>query len=140
MKKIVSILTGVLVLAGCSSTTITEYDKDGNVIKTTQSNDSPIVIGMANTKDKHVLVHIGGYYANLGVQPNANSYGIGAGTLDTTYASIVASDGTKDGAEVAKQFVEIANASKYSLSVSKDGIKSEQANETSDKTSETEKE
>jgi hypothetical protein len=121
---------------GCSSTTITEYDSKGNVIKVTETNESPIVVGISNTKDKHVLGHIGGWYANIGVQPNSNSYGIGIGTIDNTYASIVASDGTKDGEKVAKQFAKIVNASKYKLSVSTEGVSSE--NETISATKKTE--
>ena len=123
--------------AGCSSTTITEttYNTDGSVASTkiTETSESPIVVGISNTKDKHVLGHIGGWYANVGVQPNSNSYGIGVGSIDNTYASIVASDGTKDGEKVAKQFAKIVNASKYKLSVSTEGVGSEY--ETNAKTS-----
>ena len=135
MKKILCILnTSFLILfCGCSSTTITEttYDKDGTVVsqKITETSESPIVVAVGNTKDKHVLAHIGGWYANIGVQPNSNSYGLGAGSIDNTYASIVASDGTKDGAKVAKQFIGIVDSSKYSLSVSQDGLTSEKENE-----------
>ena len=132
MKKISLYMLGILALvlsAGCSSTTITEttYNADGTVASTkvTETSDSPIVVGISNTKDKHVLGHIGGWYANVGVQPNSNSYGIGVGSIDNTYASIVASDGTKDGKDVAKQFAKIVNASKYKLSVSTEGVGSE---------------
>ena len=143
MKKISLYILGTLALvlsAGCSSTTITEttYNADGTVASTkvTETSDSPIVVGISNTKDKHVLGHIGGWYANVGVQPNRNSYGIGVGSIDNTYASIVASDGTKDGKEVAKQFAKIVNASKYKLSVSAEGVNSE--NETVSTTKKTE--
>ena len=118
-----------LALCGCSSTTITEttYAADGSVaaVKVTESSESPLVIGIANTKDKHVVAHIGGWYGNIGVQPSSNSYGIGIGTLDNTYASVVASDGTKDGADVAAIFPAIVDASKYSLSITKDGAVAE---------------
>ena len=117
------------VCAACSSTTITEttYAADGKTVasqKITKSSDSPLVIGIANTKDKHVVAHIGGWFANIGVQPSSNSYGIGVGSLDNTYASVVA--GTdKGGAEVAEIFPSIIDASKYSLSITKDGASSE---------------
>ena len=91
----------------------------------TESSESPLVIGIANTKDKHVVAHIGGWYGNIGVQPSSNSYGIGIGTLYNTYASVVASDGTKDGADVAAIFPAIVDASKYSLSITKDGATAE---------------
>ena len=125
--------------AGCSSTTITEttYAADGSVaaVKVTESSESPLVTGIANTKDKHVVAHIGGWFANIGVQPTSNSYGIGVGSLDNTYASVVAGDG-KGGAEIAQFFPAIVDASKYSLSISKDGVKSEKAaNETNGNTS-----
>ena len=116
------------VCAACSSTTITEttYAADGKTVvsqKITESSESPLVIGIANTRDKHVVAHIGGWFANIGVQPSSNSYGIGVGTLDNTYASVVAGDG-KGGSEVAAIFPAIVDASKYSLSVSKDGVAS----------------
>lgn len=116
--------------SGCSSTTITEttYAADGKTVaavKVTESSESPLVIGISNTKDKHVMAHIGGWYGNIGVQPSSNSYGIGIGSLDNTYASVVASDGTKDGAEVAAIFPAIVDASKYSLAITKDGVSSE---------------
>lgn len=116
---------------GCSSTTITEttYAEDGKTVaavKVTETSESPLVIGISNTKDKHVVAHIGGWYGNIGVQPSSNSYGIGIGSLDNTYASVVASDGTKDGAEVAAIFPAIVDASKYSLSITKDGVTAEQ--------------
>ena len=132
MKKISLYILGTLALvlsAGCSSTTITEttYNPDGTVAakKITESRESPVVVMAGNTKDKHVLFHQGGFYFNIGVQPNNNSYGFGGGTVDNTYASVVASDGTKDGKEVAKQFAKIVNASKYKLSVSPEGLSSE---------------
>ena len=143
MKKISLYILGTLALvlsAGCSSTTITEttYNPDGTVAteKITETSESPVVVAVGNTKDKHVLAHIGGWYANIGVQPNSNSYGLGAGSIDNTYASIVASDGTKDGKDVAKQFAKIVNASKYKLSVSTEGVGSE--NETVSTTKKTE--
>lgn len=117
--------------SGCSSTTITEttYAEDGKTVaavKVTKSSESPLVIGISNTKNKHVVAHIGGWYGNIGVQPSSNSYGIGIGSLDNTYASVVASENSKkDGAAVAAIFPAIVDASKYSLSITKDGASSE---------------
>lgn len=132
MRKLIVSIFGALALCGCSSTTITEttYNADGSVasVKTTETSDSPIVVGLSNTKDKHLVAHIGGWYANIGVQPNSNSYGIGAGSLDNTYASIVAG-ADKGGADIAQYFPAIVDASKYSLSITKDGVRSE-GNET----------
>lgn len=136
MKTLITLtfLAGSLFLAACSSTKITEtvYASDGKTVlsvKETETSESPLVIGISNTKDKHLVAHVGGWYANIGVQPNSNSYGIGVGSMDNTYASIVASDGVKDGAEVAAFFPAIVDASKYSLSVSKDGVNAETKNE-----------
>lgn len=143
MKKLLTLIIGAVALVGCSSTTITEttYDSEGKVasIKITETSESPVVVAVGNTKDKHVVFHQGGWYANIGVQPNSNSYGIGAGSIDNTYASIVASDGTKDGAKVAKQFAEIVNASKYSLLISEKGISSENETNTQKSVSEEKK-
>ena len=132
MKKISLYILGTLALvlsAGCSSTTTTEitYNPDGTVAseKITKSSESPVVILAGNTKDKHILFHQGGFYGNIGVQPNSNSYGIGGGVIDNTYASIVPSDDPNDGANVAKQFAKILTAGKYDLSITKDGVNSE---------------
>ena len=139
MKPIKTIILGIACAfcAACSSTTITEttYAADGKTVvsvKQTETSDSPIVVGLSNTKEKHLVAHIGGWYVNLGVQPNSNSYGIGAGTIDNTYASIVAE---KDGAEVVPYFPAIVDASKYSLSVTKDGVNAETEKHENDKTS-----
>ena len=125
------ILVAAILFAACSSTKITEtaYDDKGAItaVKVTETTDSPIVVGIANTKDKHVVAHIGGWYANVGVQPNSNSYGIGVGTIDNTYSSIVAAD--KNGKDVAAVFPAIVDASKYSLTVTKDGIESKPTND-----------
>lgn len=125
---------------GCSSTTTTEtiYNTDGTVASTTvtKSSESPVVILAGNTKDKHILFHQGGFYGNIGVQPNTNSYGIGGGVIDNTYASIVPSNNPNDGANVAKQFAKILTAGKYDLSITKDGVNSE--NETVSATKNTE--
>lgn len=132
MKNLIYLIcgAGALILAACSSTKITEttYSEDGKTVlsvKETETSESPLVIGISNTKEKHLVAHLGGWYVNIGVQPNSNSYGIGAGTIDNTYASIVASDGSKDGKEVVPYFPAIVDASKYSLSVSKDGVNAE---------------
>lgn len=140
MKKFVIAVfaTASLLFVGCSSTTITEtaYAEDGKTIvskKITETSESPLVIGVANVKDKHLLAHMGGWYVNIGVQPNSNSYGIGAGTIDNTYASLV-SGKDKNGDKIVKYFPAIVDASKYSLSVSADGVESEK-NETNEITS-----
>ncbi len=138
--SLISIIAGAFVLSACSSTKITEttYAEDGKTVlsvKETETSESPLVIGISNTREKHLVAHIGGWYVNLGVQPNSNSYGIGAGTIDNTYASIVASDGSKDGKEVVPYFPAIVDASKYSLSVTKDGVNAETEKHENDKTS-----
>ncbi|MBR6388996.1 MAG: hypothetical protein IKS15_02615 [Opitutales bacterium] len=129
MKTLISLilLAGALLFAACSSTKITEtaYAEDGKTVlsvKETETSESPLVIGLSNTREKHLVAHIGGWYVNLGVQPNSNSYGIGAGTIDNTYASLVS--GTDKGGElVVPYFPAIVDASKYSLTVNKEGLK-----------------
>ena len=144
MKKFTLYILGTLALvlsAGCSSTTTTEtiYNTDGTVASTkvTESSESPVVVLAGNTKGKHILFHQGGFYGNIGVQPSNNSYGIGGGVVDITYASIVPSDDPKDGSNVAKQFAKILTAGKYDLSITKDGINSEDETVSTTKKTET---
>lgn len=119
-------------LSGCSSTTITKttYSDDGVTvasIEKTETSESPIVVAFASMENKHVIAHIGGWYAGIGVDPSTSTYGIKAGTVDSTYASFLA---TKDGvitdaSIVAQYFPAIVDASKYSLSITSDGVNSD---------------
>ena len=131
MKKLLVLMFGFAgaMLAGCSTTTITEttYAADGKTVasvKTTETSGNPFVILAQNSREKNWVVHLGGWGFNIGY----SDWGINGGSLDNTVASFT----DKDAAvEIAKFAPAIVDASKYSLSVSTDGIKAENAEEKS---------
>lgn len=128
MKYIIILITATL-LAACSTTTITEttYNPDGSVIaeKTTEMSGNPFVVLAQNSAQKSWVVHQGGWYFNLGVDAtNSGSYGINGGSIDNTLASV---QDSKYGVEFSKYVPDILAQSKYSVSVSSDGIGSESA-------------
>lgn len=127
MKKIVMAIfaLGALTLAGCSTTTITEttYAADGQTVasvKVTETSGNPFVILAQNSREKNWVLHQGGWGFNIGY----SDWGINGGSLDNTVASFTDED---NAVEIAKFAPAIVDASKYSLSVSTDGIKAENA-------------
>ena len=131
MKKIAMAMfaLGALTLAGCSTTTITEttYAADGKTVasvKTTETSGNPFVILAQNSREKNWVVHQGGWGFNIGY----SDWGINGGSLDNTVASFTDEE---NAIEIAKFAPAIVDASKYSLSVSTDGIKAENAEEKS---------
>lgn len=127
MKKIAMAMfaLGAVWLAGCSTTTITEttYAADGKTVasvKTTETSGNPFVILAQNSREKNWVIHQGGWGFNIGY----SDWGINGGSLDNTVASFT----DKDAAvEIAKFAPAIIDASKYSLSITGDGIKAENA-------------
>lgn len=127
MKKIAMAIfaLGAVCLAGCSTTTITEttYADDGQTVasvKVTETSGNPFVILAQNSREKNWLLHQGGWGFNIGY----SDWGINGGSLDNTVASFT---DAKNAVEIAKFAPAIVDASKYSLSVSTDGIKAENA-------------
>ena len=123
MKKILAMMFAGVMLAGCSTTTITEttYAEDGKTIasvKTTETSGNPFVILAQNSKDKNWVIHQGGWGFNVGYA----DWGINGGSLDNTVASFTDKD---NAVKIAKYAPVIVDASKYTLSVSADGIKAE---------------
>ena len=57
--------------AGCASTTITEYDAQGNVTKVTESDESAMAIAAQSITTKDNMLHASGWA--VGVQPSAGS-------------------------------------------------------------------
>lgn len=127
MAKYITTLTACLLIAGCASTTITEYDEKGNVIKVTESDESAFAIAAQSIKEKDNMLHASGW--TVGVQPSAGIYGVGA--FDILAASIKG----ENGAANAASYAAMINASKVSLDVTAnaEGItaKAESGNETS---------
>lgn len=129
MKKIAMIIfaLGVLALAGCSTTTITEttYAADGKTVasvKTTETSGNPFVILAQNSKEKNWVFHQGGWGFNIGYA----DWGINGGSLDNTVASFT---GDKNAVEIAKVAPAIVDSSKYTLTVSAEGIQAEETAE-----------
>lgn len=123
MKKILAMIFAGVMLAGCSTTTITEttYAADGKTVasvKTTETSGNPFVILAQNSKDKNWVIHQGGWGFNIGYA----DWGINGGSLDNTVASFTDKD---NAVKIAKYAPVIVDASKYTLSVSADGIKAE---------------
>ena len=127
MKRIITAMFafGALALAGCSTTTITEttYAADGKTVanvKVTETSGNPFVILAQNSKEKNWVLHQGGWGFNIGY----SDWGINGGSLDNTVASFTDEE---NAIEIAKFAPAIVDASKYSLSVSSDGIRAENA-------------
>lgn len=95
--------------AGCASTTITEYDDQGNVVKVTESDESAFAIAAQSIQTKDNMLHASGWA--IGVQPSAGIYGVGA--FDVLAGSINA----ETGAANAASYAAMINASKVSLDV-----------------------
>ena len=118
MKKAFVMIFGVAcgVLCGCSSTTITEYDKEGNVIKITKTNESAMYVGMQSLDTKDNWACINGWC--LGANPSVNIYGAGA------FSAIIGSINKDNGATNALGYATMLNNAKVSLDITanKDGI------------------
>lgn len=131
MKKLLVLMFGFagFMLAGCSTTTVTEttYAADGQTVasvKVTETSGNPFVILAQNSREKNWVLHQGGWGFNIGYA----DWGINGGSLDNTVASFTDEE---NAIEIAKFAPAIVDASKYSLSVSTDGIKAENAEEKS---------
>lgn len=129
MKKFIASIFALaaIALAGCSTTTITEttYASDGQTVasvKVTETSGNPFVILAQNSKEKNWVLHQGGWGFNIGY----SDWGINGGSLDNTVASFTDTD---NAVEIAKASPDIVRESKYSLSVSPEGVKSEDAAE-----------
>lgn len=127
MKKILGIVFAGVMLAGCSTTTITEttYAADGKTVasvKTTETSGNPFVILAQNSKDKNWVLHQGGWGFNIGYA----DWGVNGGSLDNTVASFT---GDTNAVNIAKVVPAIVDASKYTLTVSADGIEAENTGE-----------
>lgn len=121
--KSLGILTAAAILCGCSTTTVTEttYKDDGQTVasvKVTETSGNPFVILAQNSKDKNWVIHQGGWGFNVGY----SDWGINGGSLDNTVASFT---GEANAVEIAKVAPAIVDSSKYTLTVSADGIEAE---------------
>lgn len=114
--KLTLVACATILLAACASTTITEYDSEGNVVKVTESDESAFAIAAQSMETKDNMLHASGWA--VGVQPSAGIYG--AGAFDVLASSINA----EHGAANAASYAAMINASKVSLDVTanSDGV------------------
>ena len=134
--KILSLLmlAIALILGGCSSTTITEYDQAGNVVKITKTNESAMYVGMQSLDVKDNFACVNGWC--IGANPSVNVYGAGS------FSAIIGSINKESGATNSLGYATMLNNAKVSLDITanKDGITAKaQSNETSEQTPQTEK-
>lgn len=137
MKKIITIgaVAIAFILGGCSSTTITEYDQLGKPFKVTKTSENAFVLLANGLEKKDNFIHVSGWC--VGANPTSNIYGVGA------FDMVAGSINSTNGATNSIGYSTMIDSSKVSLDITanKDGITAKaQANETSTKTLETEKE
>jgi len=117
-----------LLLAGCmtSTSTVTEFDAAGHVVKKTVTNDSVVKSLTMSTKDKTVVAWESGWAAYLSASTATNDdptphVKIFAGKTDKGVISALSNQGNWDGIAGA------INATKYDLSVTSQGVQSGRA-------------
>ena len=135
MKRIFSLLTLAIAvfLGACSSTTITEYDKDGNVVRITTTDADAMSILAQGSKDKDNFVAFNTWA--FGANPTANIYGVGS------FSGVIGSINKENGAVNAGAYATMINEAKVKLDLTadKNGIKAKvESNETSAKNTSTE--
>lgn len=126
MKSIITILlvaVAMVLMTGCTATqsTVTEFDKDGKVIKTTVTSESVVSTLMKSTKDKTVIAWESGWAAYISAStatqedptPTVKMF---AGKTDKGIISA-----HKDQRSWEK-LAEVIRATKYELTVSPTGI------------------
>ena len=126
-KFIVTFIVAGL-LAGCmtSTSTITEFDGAGNVIKRTETKASVVESLVKSTKDKTVVAWESGWAAYLSASTATNDdptphVKIFAGKTDKGVISALPSQ--QDFAGIAS----VVQATKYDLAVTPEGVKSASA-------------
>jgi hypothetical protein len=127
IKKI-GICSTMLLLASCASTTITEYDKDGNVVSVTKTDADVTSIIALGAKGKDNFLAFNGFV--VGANPSTNTYGIGS------FSGILGSINKENGAINASAYATMINEAKVKLDLTadKDGIKAKlEAEEIQDK-------
>lgn len=117
MIKKIGICTSVLLLAGCASTTITEYDKDGKVVSVTETDADVTSIIALGAKGKDNFVAFNGFV--FGANPSTSTYGIGS------FSGIIGSINKENGAVNATAYSTMINEAKVKLDLTadKNGIK-----------------
>ena len=136
MKKFFAIGISAIafVLGGCSSTTITEYDKDGKIVSITKTDADVTSIIALGAKGKDNFLAFNGFV--VVANPSTNTYGIGS------FSGVLGSINKENGAVNAGSYATMINEAKVKLNLTadKDGIKAKvETNETSVQASEEKK-
>ena len=126
MKKITFLtIICAAILCGCTATqsTVTEYDKDGKVVKTTVTSESVVSTLTKSTKDKTVIAWESGWAAYISAsmattEDPTPSVKMFAGKTDKGIIS--AHKDQKDWSNIA----EVIKSAKYDIEVSATGVKS----------------
>ena len=123
------------IVSACSSTTITEYDKDGNIVSitTTEADAMSILAQGSKNKDNFIAFNTWAFGAN----PTANIYGVGS------FSGVIGSINKENGAVNAGAYATMINEAKVKLDLTadKNGIKAKiESNEASVQTPQAEKE
>lgn len=130
MTKRLILGIATLALCGCSTTTITEttYNEDGSISfqKVTETNENAIVVLSKDIGKNSIAVKQGGWFGNIGVNAQSQSYGIQAGTLDN---SLIMAQDSENGVKFAATIPPAWKEQKYSFAITKEGITSEGGNE-----------
>lgn len=126
MKTILTIaaVTASIIMTGCAATksTVTEFDKDGKITKTTETSESVVSTLTKSTKDKTVIIWESGWAAYLSASTATQedptpTMKLFAGKTDKGIISL-----HKDQKSLDK-VPEIIYATKYDLEVSSTGVK-----------------
>lgn len=117
MIKKIGICASILLLAGCASTTITEYDKDGKIVSVTKTDADVTSIIALGAKGKDNFVAFNGFI--VGANPSTNTYGIGS------FSGIIGSINKENGAVNSTAYATMINEAKIKLDLTadKNGIK-----------------
>lgn len=122
-----ALAASALLFAGCSSTTVItkkSYNADGTIAseEVTETKESAIVILAEKGMKNNLAVKQGGWFANIGVNSQTQSYGINGGAIDN---SLIMSQDSEHGVNFAAAVPAAWEAQKYSIAITKDGITSE---------------
>jgi hypothetical protein len=124
-KNILAAVAALVVLTGCTATqsTVTEYDKDGKVVKTTVTSESVISTLTKSTKDKTVIAWESGWAAYISASAATQedptpTVKLFAGKTDKGIIS--AHKDQKEWSNIAG----VIKSTKYDLEVSATGVKS----------------
>ena len=129
MYKIITALCTALLFSGCTSTRtiVTEFDKTGKIVKTTEASESVLSTLMSSTKGKNVIIWEDGWAAYISVSTGTTEDPIPHGKLfcgKVNKGWISMQSNQQNIADIAK----IIQATKNDVAVTFEGVKSTSSN------------